>query len=66
MANRVKTLAGMRKAAAKGRYPGRPQTVSDAAIRAAIPLGTAKGAARVGLSRTQFIARRRAIEDAVS
>lgn len=58
-----KTREGMRKAAAKGRRPGRPLTVSDAAIRRAIPLGTLAGAAKVGLTKAQFIRRRRRLEE---
>jgi len=53
----------MRKAAARGRVPGRPLTVSDAEIAAAIPLGTLAGAKKVGLTKAQFIRRRRRLED---
>jgi len=52
----------MRKAAAKGRRPGPPQKVSDAEIIAAIPLGTMAGAKTVGLTKQQFIRRRRRLE----
>ena len=61
--NRRKWREGLRKAAAKGRLPGRPLTVPDAAILEAIPLGTAAGARKVGLSKTQFIERRRRLEE---
>jgi hypothetical protein len=61
-----RTKAGMAKAAVLGRRPGRPERVSDAAIIAAIPLGTIKGARRVGLSKGHFIARRRRLEAALS
>ena len=63
MSHRKKTLEGMRKAAARGRVPGRPLTVSDAEIAAAIPLGTLAGAKKVGLTKAQFIRRRRRLED---
>jgi hypothetical protein len=53
----------MAKAALKGRVPGRPVTVTDDEIRKAIPLGTAAGARSVGLSKTQFITRRRRLEE---
>ena len=62
MSHREKTLEGMRKAAAKGRRPGPPQKVSDAEIIAAIPLGTLAGAKAVGLTKNQFIRRRRRLE----
>jgi DNA invertase Pin-like site-specific DNA recombinase len=62
MATREQTLEGMRRAAERGRVPGRPVTVSDAKIRAAIPLGTAAGAKKVGLTKSQFIRRRRKLE----
>lgn len=60
--DRAKTLAGMERAAALGRHPGRPVRVADAKILAAIPLGTAAGARKVGLSKSQFIARRKRLE----
>jgi hypothetical protein len=59
--HRDKIMAGLEKAAAKGRKPGRPPTVSDGKIRTAIPLGTTKGAAKVGLSVSTFIRRRRKV-----
>lgn len=62
MSHRKKILAGMQKAAEKGRFPGRPVTVSDAKIRKAIPLGTAAGARAVGLSKSQFLRRRYRLE----
>lgn len=40
--------------------------VTDDQIRAAIPLGTTKGAAKVKLSVSSFIRRRRLIEEAES
>lgn len=54
---------GLIKAASKGRKPGAPKKVSDDQIRAAIPLGTAKGARKVKLSISTFIRRRRQIEE---
>ena len=60
-----KTKLGLAQAAAKGRKPGRPQTVSDEAVRSAIGLGTTAGAAAVGLSKAQFIVRRRRLESAL-
>ena len=57
-----KTKLGLAQAAAKGRKPGRPQTVGDEAVRSAIGLGTTAGAAAVGLSKAQFIVRRRRLE----
>jgi DNA invertase Pin-like site-specific DNA recombinase len=54
---------GLARAAAKGRKPGRPVDVTDDRIRAAIPLGTLKGAQRVNMSVSSFIRRRRLIED---
>ena len=63
--HRKRTLAGLKRAAKLGRYPGRPVTVSDEEIRKAIPLGTLAGAKAVGLCKAQFIARRRRIEDAI-
>lgn len=63
MSRRQKTLDGMRKAAEKGRLPGRPVTVTDAKIRKAIPLGTAAGARAVGLSKAQFLRRRARLEN---
>lgn len=64
--HRDKIMAGLKKAAAKGRKPGRPVTVTDAKIRAAIPLGTTKGAAKVKMSVSSFIRRRRLIEEGES
>jgi hypothetical protein len=58
-----KIKSGMRHGAAQGRVPtGRPYTVSDAAIRKVLHLGTLEAARRVGLSKSQFIARRRRLE----
>lgn len=59
-----KTIAaGMRRGAAKGRVPtGRPYTVSNDEIRAVIHLGTLEAARMVGLSKAQYIARRRRLE----
>jgi hypothetical protein len=57
-------IAGMRRGAAKGRIPpGRPYTVADAAIRKVMHLGTLEAARRVGLSKSQYINRRRRLED---
>lgn len=61
--HRDKIMAGLAKAATMGRKPGRPPKVTNDQIRAAIPLGTAKGAATVGLSVSTFIRRRRLIEE---
>lgn len=63
MSRSKKTLDGMRKAAKKGRLPGRPVTVSDDKIRKFMTLGTGAGARAVGLSRAQFIRRRTRLED---
>jgi len=55
---------GMRRGAALGRVPtGRPYRVSDAAIRRVMHLGTMEAARRVGLSKSQYIIRRRQLED---
>lgn len=61
--HRDKIIEGLARAAAKGRKPGRPNKVSDDDVRAAIPLGTVKGAAKVKLSVSTFIRRRRHIEE---
>lgn len=61
-----KIKAGLAKAADHGRRPGRPVKVPDDKIRAAIPLGTTKGAAKVKLSISTFIRRRRQIEENTS
>lgn len=58
-----RTKAGLEKAAKVGRKAGPPLKVADWEIKAAIPLGTAAGAAKVGLSRTQFITRRKRLEN---
>lgn len=58
-----KIKAGQARAAALGRKPGRAKKVPDDQIRAAIPLGTVKGAAKAGLSVSTFIRRRRQIEE---
>ena len=62
--HRKKTLEGLERAARLGRYPGRPLTVSDEAIRKAIRLGTIAGARKVGLCKAQFIVRRKRLEEA--
>jgi hypothetical protein len=64
--HRDKIMAGLKKAAAKGRHPGRKPKVTDDQIRAAIPLGTTKGAEKVKLSVSSFIRRRRLIEEGES
>jgi DNA invertase Pin-like site-specific DNA recombinase len=64
--HRDKIMAGLEKAAAKGRKPGRPLKVTDAQMRAVIPLGTVKGAAKVKMSVSSFIRRRRLIEEGES
>lgn len=58
-----KIKEGLARAATRGRKPGAPRKVSNAQIVAAIPLGTTKGAAKVKLSVSTFIRRRRAIEE---
>ena len=58
------TLEGLARAAKWGRKGGAPRRVSDDEIRNVIRLGTAEAARVVGLSRTQYIARRRLIEEA--
>ncbi len=60
----AKTKQGLERAAALGRVGGRRPKVSDEDIRAAIPLGTADGARKVGLTISSFIRRRRLIEAA--
>jgi DNA invertase Pin-like site-specific DNA recombinase len=62
MATREQILEGMRRAAEKGRFPGRPLKVSDAKIKAAMHLGASAGARKVGLTPSQFRRRRRKIE----
>lgn len=57
-----KTLAGLRAAALQGRMPGRPVSVTDEQLRAVIHLRTGEAASRVGLSKHQYIARRRRLE----
>ncbi len=64
--HRDKIMRGLAKAAAHGRKPGRPPKVTDEQIRAAIPLGTVRGAKRVKLSVASFIRRRRLIEEGQS
>ena len=59
-----RTIEGQRRAAKEGRFPGRPMRVSDAQIRRVMHLGTTEAARRVGLSRAQFIARRKRIKQA--
>lgn len=56
------TKAGLAKAAKLGRKGGAPLKVTDVEIVAAIPLGTAAGAQKVGLSKVQFTKRRSRIE----
>ena len=64
VANRQNIIAGMQRGAAKGRVPtGRPYTVTDAEIRAVMHLGTLAAARQVGLSKSQYIARRRKLEN---
>lgn len=58
-----KVKAGLAKAAARGRKPGRQPKVTEAQVRAAIPLGTARGARKLGVSVSTFIRHRRAIEE---
>lgn len=62
MTTREKILEGMRRAAEKGRFPGRPQKVPDAQIRAAMHLGASAGGRKVGLTPSQFRRRRRKLE----
>jgi DNA invertase Pin-like site-specific DNA recombinase len=57
------TREGLALAAVKGRKPGRKPRVPDARIRAVMHLGTVEGARKVGLSKSQFIVRRRRIEE---
>jgi len=57
--------AGIERARMFGRRPGPREKVSDAEILAAIPFGTTEGAERVGLSKSRFMVRRRAIEEAL-
>lgn len=65
MSNTKAIIDGMRRGAAKGRVPtGRPYSVSDDAIRAVLHLGTLTAARAVGLSKSQFIVRRRKLETA--
>jgi hypothetical protein len=58
------TREGLKRAMELGRRPGRAPRVSDKAILGAIRLGTKAGALKVGLSKSQFIKRRRALEAA--
>jgi hypothetical protein len=51
------------RAAERGRVSGPPFKVSDEQIHKVIHLGTTEAARKVGLSRSQYIARRRRIED---
>lgn len=62
--HRKRSLDGIRRAIERGRLPGSPARVSDDQIREAMHLGTAEGSRRVGLSKRQFIERRRRLEDA--
>ena len=50
------------KAAKHGRRSGPPLKVSDAQIRKTMHLGTTQAALRVGLSRAQYIVRRKRLE----
>ena len=56
------TRKGMERARKLGRQLGRKPKVTDAKILAVLHLGTAEGARKVGLSKSQFIARRRVLE----
>jgi len=58
----ARTKAGLERAEKLGRKGGAPSKVTDAQIAAAIPLGTSAGAQKVGLSKTQFITRRKRLE----
>ena len=56
------TKDGLAKAAGRGRFPGRKPVVTDAEIMVVIHLGTTVAAREVGLSRNQYIVRRRKLE----
>jgi DNA invertase Pin-like site-specific DNA recombinase len=58
------TRKGLERARKFGRRPGPKPKVTDAEIRAVLQLclGTAESAKMVGLSKPQFIARRRVVE----
>ena len=58
------TRKGVARARELGRKPGPPVQVSDEQIRTVIGLSTKDAAKAVGLSRSQYIRRRRQIEDA--
>lgn len=60
--HRRQTLKGMAEAAQHGRLPGRPKRVSDDAIREVIMLATGEAARLVGLTKAQYIERRRRLE----
>ena len=66
ISNQVK--AGMAAGAAAGRHAGRPQKVNDDAIKVILALGltTIESARRAGLTKSQFIRRRRLIEEGES
>lgn len=57
------TKRGLEEARKFGRILGRKPKVSDAEIRAVMHLGTAQGARMVGLTKPQYIARRRRIQE---
>jgi DNA invertase Pin-like site-specific DNA recombinase len=57
------TRRGLMRAVRLGRKLGPKPKVSDEAIRKVIHLGTAEAARKVGLSKTQYITRRRRIEE---
>jgi DNA invertase Pin-like site-specific DNA recombinase len=63
--HRRQTLEGMAKAAQHGRLPGRPKRVSDEAIRNVMLLGTIEAARLVGLTKAQYIQRRKRLEGEV-
>lgn len=58
-----RTRQGLAKAAAKGRKPGRQPKLTEAQVRAVIPLGTVKGAKKLKVSVSTFIRHRRRIEE---
>ena len=60
-----KIKAGLARAAKYGRFPGRPATVTDAEIQAAMRKGgtNAEQAARCGLSIGGFLKRRKRLEE---
>lgn len=54
---------GMAQSRERGRRMGRKPKVSDAQIKAVIHMGTTDAAKKVKLSKSRYIARRRAIEE---